>query len=168
MLEAAIGALEPKVNQLLKSANVNLEALKRGPGAVPPEGASLFLACESATEFASLSPDGLAGQSCALGDGDAKPEAGGTPVPVWRRGPMTFSLWVRPEGEGSGPLLSTMDYATNPASTATEKASNSGWRPVSWSSDGRTVSRHTPFGSDRRVRESARASGRMSLSCTGA
>src|SRR5215831_4880568 len=30
---------------------------------------------------------------------------------------MTFSLWVRPEGEGSGPLLSTMDYATNPAST---------------------------------------------------
>ena len=117
VLEAAIGALEPKVNQRLKSANVNLEALKRGPGAVPPEGASLFLACESATEFASLSPDGLAGQSCALGDGDAKPEAGGTPVPVWRRGPMTFSLWVRPEGEGSGPLLSTMDYATNPAST---------------------------------------------------
>jgi len=31
---------------------------------------------------------------------------------------MTFSLWVRPDAEGgSGPLLSAMDYATNPAST---------------------------------------------------
>jgi hypothetical protein len=58
----------------------------------------------------------VTGQSCVTGDARAKPEAGGTPVPVWRRGPITFSAWVRPDGEASGPLLSTMDYATNPAS----------------------------------------------------
>jgi hypothetical protein len=44
---------------------------------------------------------------------DAETEA----VPMSRRAPFTFSLWVRPDGEASGPLLSTMNYATNPAST---------------------------------------------------
>ena len=116
VLEAAIGALEPKVDRRRQSAKVNLEVLGRGAVAAPPEGANLYLACESATEFAALAADGVAGQSCVAGDARAKPEAGGTPVPVWRRGPITFSAWVRPDGEASGPLLSTMDYATNPAS----------------------------------------------------
>src|SRR6185436_148865 len=115
VLEAAIGALEPRVDRRRQSAKVNLEVLRRGAVAAPPEGANLYLDCESATEFAALAADGVAGQSCVAGDARAKPEAG-TPVPVWRRGPITFSAWVRPDGEASGPLLSTMDYATNPAS----------------------------------------------------
>jgi hypothetical protein len=82
--------------------------------------AVLSLPCEAATEFNKaesgfVSADGIAGRACVGGDG--RPEAGGAPVPVWRRGPMTFSVWVRPDASGSGALLSTMDYATAPAST---------------------------------------------------
>jgi hypothetical protein len=115
VLQAAIEALEPNVDRRRQSAKVNPGALGRGTLAAPPEGASLYLACDSKAEFPALSADGVSGQSCVVGDSGAKPEAGGT-VPVWRRGPITFSVWVRPDGDSSGPLLSTMDYATNPAS----------------------------------------------------
>src|SRR4029453_17241393 len=50
VLEAAIGALEPRVDRRRQSAKVNLEVLGRGAVAAPPEGANLYLACESATE----------------------------------------------------------------------------------------------------------------------
>ena len=113
--DRGIGA---KVDRRRQSAKMNLEVLGRGAVAAPPEGANLYLACESATEFAALAADGVAGQSCVTGDARAKPG-----VPGERRpgrgggGRMTFSAWVRPDGEASdGPLLSTMDYATNPAS----------------------------------------------------
>jgi hypothetical protein len=116
VLEAEIEVLARKVDRQRRSARTSFAALKSDPETAQPAGSSLFLACESSTEFAALAPEGVAGNSCVSSDGGAKPESG-TPVPVWRRGPITFSIWVRPDGEASGPLLSTMDYATNPAST---------------------------------------------------
>jgi hypothetical protein len=48
-------------------------------------------------------------------DASTKPES--VEVSIAKRQPMTFSLWLRPDADGSGPLLSAMDYAPNPAST---------------------------------------------------
>ncbi len=100
------------------------EALKIAAQAAEPGGAALRMSCDAANEFEKsperglLLKDGVAGQSCVTADATPKPMTGGAGVPVSKRNPLTFSLWLRPESvDSDAPLLSTVNYATSPAAT---------------------------------------------------
>jgi hypothetical protein len=111
VLEAAIGALEPKVDRRRQSAKVNLEVLGHGAVAPPPEGASFWPG--SNRQRSSRHWLGVAGQSRG---GRARAKPGCRHAGPGGGGRRSRSAPVRPDGAASGPLLSTMDYATNPAS----------------------------------------------------
>lgn len=77
-----------------------------------PDGAILHIDCESEK------PEGVVGHACAPRNVTPKPETPGKGVPIAKRQPITFSLWVRPEANDTDvALLSAMDFAENPAST---------------------------------------------------
>ena len=79
----------------------------------PPADAALALPCETAGDFTLA--EGIAGQACTMGS--ASPMA--KEVPISRRDPLTFSAWLAPAaGDTDAPLLSTIDYARNPASVS--------------------------------------------------
>ena len=93
--------------------------------AAEPQGSALQMRCESAAGFETppasgfLLNEGISGKACVTAGANPKPVTGGPGVPVSARHPMTFSLWLRPEASDQDvPLLSTVDYATNPAATA--------------------------------------------------
>ncbi len=64
------------------------------PSAEPTE-ALLQIHCESDQDFAPA--DGVVGKSCVARDSTAKPQVAGKGVPIGKRHPVTFSLWLRPE-----------------------------------------------------------------------
>jgi hypothetical protein len=128
ILDAAIARLQAKIDLSRKSWHPDPAALERSlhdlTPVQPPAGTTLYLPCESITDFAKppetgfIVPDGISGHSCQIQGDGGQPLAAGAPTPIWKRGPMTFSLWIRPDAAGgSGALLSDMDYATNTAST---------------------------------------------------
>jgi len=86
--------------------------LSRVGQATVPDGALLQMHCESEAEFGHA--EGVTGQACVTKDAGAKPQLDGKGVPVAKRQPLTFSLWVRPDAADKDvALLSSIDYATN-------------------------------------------------------
>jgi hypothetical protein len=126
-LESAIAALSAKIQPREKAwiwnesaAHEALQKITR-KGAIP-ENATLHIGCESEQELGPASQtgialaDGVAGHSCVVNDVSAKPQTPGQGLPVAKRQPLTFSLWVRPDAKDIDvPLLSAMDLGENPA-----------------------------------------------------
>ncbi|MFN3326720.1 MAG: DUF1553 domain-containing protein [Bryobacteraceae bacterium] len=78
--------------------------------ATVPDDAALRLACDPEGSFPATSD-----KPCAFRDSESRPET--APVPVSKRRPMTFSLWVKPsKSDTDVALLSTVDYAKSEAS----------------------------------------------------
>jgi hypothetical protein len=100
------------------------EALRLAAQASAPGGAALQIPCESASEFEKAPESGftlvpgVAGHACVVGEANPKPRIPGKGVPVSKRDPMTFSLWLNPSpADSDAPLLSAVDYARNRAAT---------------------------------------------------
>ena len=109
-LEAEIAGLKKKVEKRERNW-VAREGSEIAAGALP-DGTVLHLQC-------GLLQGGAGAPACAFREGDAKPVIPGKGVPVGKRQALTFSLWLRPDAaDHDAPLLSTMDYATNPAATS--------------------------------------------------
>jgi uncharacterized protein DUF1553/concanavalin A-like lectin/glucanase superfamily protein len=105
----------------LRQRNVQ-EALASARSDIP-SGAVLQIHCELDNEFAKRPEsgftlaEGVVGKSCATKNVVPKPQTATKSVPVSKRQPLTFSAWVRPDiADDDVALLSTMNYATNPAS----------------------------------------------------
>jgi hypothetical protein len=139
-LQTAIDQLSKKVERSEKKAHVaQLEAshfnLRQTPVAHggPAFQPALRIPCESANEFAnspqtlSLDERGVAGRACtalaqsgleapAATDSTGPKKRG---IPVSRRNPLTFSLWVNPSSADTDvALLSGIDYSEPPAATS--------------------------------------------------
>jgi Protein of unknown function (DUF1553)/Protein of unknown function (DUF1549)/Concanavalin A-like lectin/glucanases superfamily/Planctomycete cytochrome C len=140
ILETAIDQLSKKVERSEKKASVaQLEAshldlrqtpvAHRGPASQPV----LHIPCESANEFAnspqtlSLDERGVAGRACAAlaqSGLEAPPATDSTGpkkrgIPVAKRNPLTFTLWVNPSSADTDvALLSGIDYSQPPAATS--------------------------------------------------
>ncbi len=125
-LESAISKLTALIERREKSwkwRNRNAaQASRIAAQAVEPGGAVLRIDCNSADGFkntpegGSFLAEGVAGQACVTAQIEPKPLTGGAGIPVSKRGPLTFSLWVNPDNADTDvALLSTVDYATNPA-----------------------------------------------------
>jgi hypothetical protein len=126
-LQSAISALtlglQSREKTWVWSDQISPGILDRASQQSTAGGDVLQIRCESNNEFEQapqkgfLLVDGVVGQSCVTKDVFPKPQTGsGIPVSKWQ--PLTFSLWLRPDSSDTDvPLLSTMDYSTNPAST---------------------------------------------------
>ena len=125
-LEAAISTMTKRVEDRERTARLRQrnvqEALASARNDIP-SGAVLQIHCESDNEFAKRPEngftlaEGVVGKSCATKSVVPKPQTATKNVPVSKRQPLTFSAWVRPDAaDDDVALLSTMNYATNPAS----------------------------------------------------
>ena len=119
VLEAAIARhWSRKVDRRRQSAKVNLEVLGRGAVAATARTAR---ACIWPANRRQSSRRSLPTAWRARRASRAMRARSRRPAERRSRcgeaGPITFSAWVRPDARRPVPLLSTMDYATNPAST---------------------------------------------------
>jgi hypothetical protein len=107
-LKSAIDELEARLDK----RTVNDAPLPPKPAPLI-DGAVLHMGCEAGKEFDS---------ACTIKSPTDKLQIPGKGVPVAKRQPVTFSLWVRPESvDGDLPLLSTMDYSTSKAAVGYAK-----------------------------------------------
>jgi len=127
-LESAITLLSREIESREKAwswrRSYAAQAMRLAAEAAEPAGAVLRIRCDSKQEFANTRESGLllkpgvAGQACAPADANAKPMTARRTVPLSKRSPLTFSLWVQPEAADTDvALLSTINYATNRAAT---------------------------------------------------
>jgi hypothetical protein len=112
-LEAAIGSLSKRIearDKVWKWHDGNLARLAAGETA--PGGAVLAISCPGDSE----SDKGPGGHACAPAGNEPKPQSNAT-LPVSKRSPLTFSLWLKPGASDSDvALLSAIDYTQNTAS----------------------------------------------------
>ena len=160
-LESAINGLEEDLRNREKTwtwrRKSAAQALQAAAEVHAPEGAALQIGCESADEFKQPPEKGFAltagvvGKACLTGDATPKPETAGKGVPLTKRGPLSFSFWLRP---GAADRMRRcyprwiIHRTRHPLSTA--KASKCGWWMASWNSASPTASRRTPFGFGRK------------------
>jgi hypothetical protein len=110
-LQSAVAGL---TNRQQKRENAwNGEVVEPSQSAVAT-GQVLQIDCDSDGRFETT--PGVAGRACLAKNVAPKPE---TPtIPISKRRPLTFSVWLRPDfSDTDVAILSSMDYATNPAST---------------------------------------------------
>ena len=112
-LEAAIGGLSKRIDAREKRWQWSDGGIARlAAGQSAPGGAFLAISCPGNNEV----DKGPAGHACAPGGTEPKPESS-TKLPVSKRNPLTFSLWLKPGASDSDvALLSAVDYTHNTAS----------------------------------------------------
>jgi hypothetical protein len=112
-LEAAIADLSKRIEARERRWQWRDGSMaKLAAGANAPGGAFLAISCPGNNEV----EKGPAGHACAPGGTQPKPESS-TKLPVSKRNPLTFSLWLKPGASDSDvALLSAVDYTHNTAS----------------------------------------------------
>ena len=95
-------------------------ALEGATKAKVPGDAALHITCDSPNEFSGSADlavvPGVAGTACAAESLHGKPETAA--IAISKRLPLTFSFWLNPSAlDRDVPLLSAINYATNPAAT---------------------------------------------------
>jgi len=121
-LESAISTLTHKVEDREKNWSWREESSEKARGlaahSVTPGAAVLQISCESAKDSLGFAlAEGVVGKACVAAD-RSEAATTGQGRPESKRQAMTFSAWLRPEAADTDvALLSTMNYATNVAST---------------------------------------------------
>lgn len=111
-LEVAISKLSTRVATREESWKWRSGDVTRLAAGNLPMGAVLTVSCPEKSEF----DKGPADHSCAPGSTEPKPQTG-EKLPVSKRNPLTFSLWVKPAASDTDvALLSAIDYSQNTAS----------------------------------------------------
>ena len=112
-LEAAIASLSKRIEAREKRWRWSDGSMpKLAVGENVSGGAFLAISCPGNNEV----EKGPAGHACAPGGTEPKPESS-TKLPVSKRNPLTFSLWIKPGASDSDvALLSAVDYTHNTAS----------------------------------------------------
>jgi hypothetical protein len=122
---AAVAARQEERERRWKwKASQEKKALQLAAALPLPAEPAFRLDCESADGFAEKpeteppAAPGISGRACLPAAVSPKPRTAGK-VPLSKRRPFTFSAWVRPApGDANAALLSTIDYAANPAGIA--------------------------------------------------
>jgi len=123
---AAVSRLIEKREQSSSWRRQSEQSLIRriGPATDMPGGAVLQIHCDGSEEFEKIPATalsftkGVVGQSCVASGSSPKLQTVAKSVPIAKRQPLTFSAWLRPDkADEDMAILSTMNYATNPAST---------------------------------------------------
>ncbi len=129
-LETSISNLTAQLQNRESRSTLNARNVQKALAGVHeqkpvPPGAVLEIHCESDNEFEKTPEsgfklvEGVVGHSCTTKGATSKLQTAGKSVPVSKRQPLTFSTWVRPDAaDADVALLSTMNYAVSPASTA--------------------------------------------------
>ncbi len=112
-LETAIGKLSTRIAAREKAWKWHEGGMARFAALEnAPSGAVLYIACPGGDE----SENSPADHPCAPGRLDPKPQAS-EKLPVSKRNPLTFSLWLKPTASDTdAALLSAIDYSQNTAS----------------------------------------------------
>jgi hypothetical protein len=111
-LESAISALSSRTEKREKSWKSHDGALAQIPLPRPPQAdTALAASCSQGGE----EDKGPSGHVCAPAGLEPKPESA-EKLPISKRAPITFGLWVKPAASDTDvALLSAIDYSINPA-----------------------------------------------------